>query len=179
MKKRIALIALIAVLVLVLSFTLVACNGSLEEQIRDLQNKVNGYEADFAEKTITVYIGDKTFEVTTRQAFLSDVFEEMKDSGKISAYVINNGMITQIDDLQQDAASYKYYSVWHNVNEFAFKSAYSGYMPGRGETVTEGTPPYDTTFVCTHVDETLLYYSNVGVKLLPVVDGAAYAVFVD
>ncbi len=49
-KKRIALCALMLALVAVLSFTLVACNGSLEQQIRDLQDKVNGFEQDFAEK---------------------------------------------------------------------------------------------------------------------------------
>jgi len=48
LKKRIALCALMLALVAVLSFTLVACNGSLEQQIRDLQDKVNGFEQDFA-----------------------------------------------------------------------------------------------------------------------------------
>ncbi len=182
MKKRIVLIALIAILVLSIGVALVACDP-LESQIRDLQNKVNGYEADFTEKTVTVYIGEENFEVTTRKAFFHDILKDMKKQGLISAYDFSGGdlspMITQIDDLMQNAAEYKYYSVWHSIDEFSLKAVYSGYMPGRGTTKVEGTEPYQTTFVVTEYEGNTLYYSNVGVGLLPVVDGAVYAVLVD
>lgn len=182
MKKRIVLIALIAILVLSIGVALVACDP-LESQIRDLQNKVNGYEADFTEKTVTVYIGEENFEVTTRKAFFHDILKDMKKQGLISAYDFSGGdlspMITQIDDLMQNAAEYKYYSVWHSIDEFSLKTVYSGYMPGRGTTKEEGTAPYQTTFVVTEYEGNMLYYSNVGVGLLPVVDGAVYAVLVD
>ena len=182
-KKRIALCALMLALVAVLSFTLVACNGSLEQQIRDLQDKVNGFEQDFAEKSITVYIGEKEFAVTTRKSFLHDVLKDLKAGGKISAYAYSGGELspffTRIDDLEQDTANYKYYTVWHTVDEFSLKSVYAGFMAGRGEKLTEGEDEYATVFVATSYKQRTMFYSNVGVGLLPVVDGAAYAVLVD
>ncbi|MCM1306316.1 MAG: hypothetical protein NC037_04940 [Bacteroides sp.] len=183
-KKRVLLIALIAVLVTVMAFMLVACNGSLQEQIRDLQNKVNGYEADFSEKSIVVYIGEDKFEITTRKAFLHDVFKEMKASGKISAYTYNGGdaspYCTQIGNLPADGTDYKYYSVWHSVDEYAFKSVYNEYMPSRAvqKVENEGTD-WEVTFAVTTYEETLLFYSNVGVGYIPVVEGATYAILVD
>lgn len=182
MKKRIVLIALIAILVLLIGVALAACDP-LESQIRDLQNKVNGYEEDFTEKTVTVYIGEEDFEVTTRKAFFHDILKDMKKQGLISAYDFSGGelspFVTQIGDLMQNVAENKYYSVWHSIDEFSLKTVYSGYMPGRGATKTEGTEPYQTTFVVTEYEGKTLYYSNVGVGLLPVVDGAVYAVLID
>jgi len=183
MKKRIALIVLALVLVTALGFTLVACNNSLEAQIRDLQNKVNGYEQDFAEKTVTVYIGESKFELTTRKSFLHDVLKDMKKDGQLSAYEYSGGelspFMTQVGDLEEDSANRKYYSVWHSIDEYSLKSVYNGYMPGRGEQKIEGEGDYATAFVATTYKGTTLYYSNVGVGLLPVVDGATYAVLVD
>lgn len=182
MKKKIVLIALIAVLVLSLGLSLAACTP-LESKMRDLQNKVNGYEADFTEKTVVVYIGEDDFTVTTRKAFLHDILKDMKKDGLINAYDFSGGelspYIMQVGDLQQDFAEGKYYSVWHSVDEFSLKSVYSGYMPGRGTQKVEGEAPYQTTFVVTTVGEKTLYYSNVGVGLLPVVDGATYAILID
>ena len=173
------LIALIAVLVTVLAFTLVACNMPLEKKIRDLQNKVNGYEADFSEKSIVVYIGDEKFDITTRKAFLHDVLKDMKASSKISAYEYSGGdvspFITQVGDLQQDFENYKYYSVWHSLGESGLKSVYNNYAPSRGEQKDE----WGTKYVVTTYNDVLLYYSSVGVGYIPVIEGATYAILID
>lgn len=166
-KKRIMLIVLVAVMLAAFALALVACNG---------------YE-DSSEKTVVIYIGDKEFELTTRNAFLHSALKELKAKGEISKYEYSgegiSAFLTQIDDLMQNADEYKYYSVWHSVDEFSLKSVYSGYAPTRGEQRTEGEAPYQTTFVATTYKNKTLYYSNVGVGLLPLVDGATYAILVD
>lgn len=178
-KKRLALIAVIAVLVISLAFTLVACNGSLEEQLRDLQNKVNGYETDFSEKSVVVYVGEDRLEITTRKPFLHDVLKELKVTSKISVYEYSGGevspFITQVGDLHQDLASNKYYSVWHTLSESGLKSVFSEYAPSRGEQKDE----WGTQYVVTTYNEILLYYSSVGVGYIPVIDGATYAILID
>ena len=182
MKKKLILIALVLVLAISLGLSLVACNP-LEQKIHDLQNQVNGFEQDFAEKSVTVYVGEEKFDIVTRKAFLHDALKDLKNGGKISAYEYSGGelspYISQVGDIMQDFAGGKYYSVWHNVNEFSLKGVYSGFKPGRGELKTEGEAPYQTTFVVTAFKGTELFYSNVGVGLLPLVDGAVYAVLLD
>ena len=181
--KKILLAALVILIVATIGVTLVACNSSLEEQLRDLQNRVNGFEQDFAEKSITVYVGEKEFSVKTRKSFLHDVLRDLKNEGKISQYTYTGGdlspFVTQIDDLQQDFDNFKYYSVWHSLDIFSLKQVYSGFMPGRGVQKTEGEGEYATTFVATQYRGKLLYYSNVGVGPLPIADGAAYAILID
>ena len=174
-------------LVVVLAvFCLTACNNtSLEEQIRDLQNQINGFEADFSEKDVTVYIGDEKFEIVTRKAFLHDVFKDMKSQGLLSAYEYSGGdlspFVTQFGDLQQNYAEHKYYTVWHSVDLYSLKGVYSekNGMPGRGTTKVEGEGEWATTYVVTEYKDVELFYSNVGVGLLPVVDGGVYAILID
>lgn len=139
---------------------------------------------DNSQKNITVYIGDKTFEVTTNAAYLHDVFVELKNDDKITQYVFSGDLttgvfLTQIDDLAQDAASGKYYSVWHDVDEFALKSVYqeqfAEYNPHRSEVTTED----GTKFITTNYKGIKLYYSGVGVSKIPLKNGGHYAVLVD
>lgn len=172
-------IVLSAALAVALVLTLTACNGSLEEQLRDLQNKVSGYEADFSEKSVTVYIGEEEFQITTRKAFLHDVLKEMKATSRIPVYEYSGGEVSpfvmQIGDLRQDIAGNKYYSFWHSLGESGLKCVYNGYAPSRGETREE----WGTEYVVTTYKGTMLYYSSVGVGYIPVSDGATYAVLVD
>ena len=72
MTKRRSRILISAILCVILALCLVAftaCDKSLQDRIRDLQAQVNGYEADFSEKTVTVYIGEaKTIATSSRRA---------------------------------------------------------------------------------------------------------------
>lgn len=182
-KQKILRVILIALLVATLCFALVACDGSLKSQIDELQKKVNGYEADFAEKTVTVYIGDgedNAYSVKTRQAFLLDLLKEMKKNGVIDVLEIDETTTPYVKSIGSLAPSGgEYCSLWHSVNEFAFKSVYSGFLPGHGQQIVEGEGQWATTFVGTKIGEKTLYYSNVGVALLPVQDGACYAIYLD
>ncbi len=183
-RFKIVSLILVALIALALVVTLAACDRSLEDRIKELEAQVNGYEASYEEKAVTIYVGEENkFTLVTRSAFLHDALKELKQKGLISEYAYQgegiSAYVTKIGGLDQDAASGKYYSVWHSVDEFSLKSVYSGYMPTRGEQRAEGKEPYQTVFVATHHDGKLLYYSNVGVGLLPLVDGATYAIFVD
>ena len=187
MTKRAKFIVAL-VLVLTLALMLTACNGGLQDEIdklkqeiEDLQQQVGGYEADFEEKNIVIYIGEKRFDVTTRKAYLHDAIKDLLKEQKISKYEYGadelNPYISAIDELQQDTANYKYYSVWHNVDVFALKSAPSEWgNPGRA---TIEADDFGSQYVVTTVDGTKLYYSSTGVGTLPLVDGCTYAVLVD
>lgn len=188
MKRRAKTIVAVVLIVLSLAILLTACDGGLKaeidklrQEITDLQQQVGGYEADFEEKDVVIYIGEKRFEVTTRKAYLHDAIKDLLKEGKISKYVYGtdelNPYITAIDDLQQDTANYKYYSVWHNVDVFALKSAPSEWgNPGRA---TIETDDFGSQYVVTTVGGTKLYYSSTGVGTLPLVDGCTYAILVD
>lgn len=185
-RKRVTIIVATVLVVVLAVFCLAACNNtSLEEQIRDLQNQVNGFESDFSEKDVTVYIGDEKFEIVTRKTFLHDVLKDMYSQDLISAYEYSGGnlspFVTQVGDLQQNFAEYKYYTVWHSIDVFSLKGVYSNDygMPGRGVQKVEGEEPYQTVFVVTEYKGTVLFYSNVGVGLLPIVDGGVYAILID
>lgn len=186
MTKRRSRILISAILCVILALCLVAftaCDKSLQDRIRDLQAQVNGYEADFSEKTVTVYIGEgenNCHVVKTRKAFLHDLLKDMKSDGEISQYEYQgdgiDAFLTAIDGLQQDVANHKYYSVWHSVDSYSLKSIYSSYAPSRTQPLDDG---FGTTFATTNYNDILLYYSNVGVGLLPLVDGGIYAIFVN
>ena len=188
MKKRVISIVAIILIVVAFAVVLTACNGGLKEEIEKLKEEVNnlqqqvgGYEADFKEKNVTIYIGEEKFEVITRKAYLHDAIKDLVKEGKISQYVYGtdelNPFITAIDDLQQDTANYKYYSVWHNVDVFALKGLDSSWgNPGRATVEDDG---FGNMFVVTTCHETKLYYSATGVGTLPLVDGCTYAILVD
>lgn len=186
-KKGSKIFAAVVILALVFSIalvTLTACDSDLQDRIKELEAQVGGYEADFSEKTITLYIGDDNeMSVTTRKAFLHDVLKDLKKDGTLTQYEFSGGelspFVTKVGELKQDEANGKYYGVWHDVDEFSLKSVYSGYMPGRGKQKKEGSEQYPTVFVATELDGHTLYYSNVGVGLLPIVDGKTYAILVD
>lgn len=184
-----AKITAILVVVLVLSLVVfTACDGSLrdeidklKQEIDNLQQQVGGYEADFEEKQVVVYIGEKRFDVTTRKAYLHDVIKDLFEEGKISAYEYGNDdlnpFISAIDVLEQNYAESKYYSVWHNVDNFSLKGLDSSW--GNPSRATIETDDYGTVYVVTILDGVKLNYSAVGVGILPLVDGCTYAILVD
>lgn len=133
------------------------------------------------EKHITVYVGEKTFDVITTETNLHGVLSQLYDEGKLTAYVTSDSgfgaYITQIDGLVQGSG--KYYTVWHSLDRFELKSvyqaAYADSNPSRAATKNEG----GTLFVVTEYGDNTLYYSGVGISKLPIIDGGVYAVLVD
>jgi membrane protein implicated in regulation of membrane protease activity len=184
-----AKITAILVVVLVLSLVVfTACDGSLrdeidklKQEIDNLQQQVGGYEADFEEKQVVIYIGEKRFDVTTRKAYLHDVIKDLFEEGKICAYEYGNDdlnpFISAIDVIEQNYAEGKYYSVWHNVDNFSLKGLDSSW--GNPSRATIEADEYGNRFVVTQIDGVTLNYSAVGVGILPLVDGCTYAIMVD
>lgn len=165
-SKKIALVALILIILAVLCFTFVACDSGNDD----------------SEKSITVYIGDgenNSYSVTTNQAYLMDVLKEMKNNGIIdvletedSAY---GAFIKSIGSLNPGAN--EFCSVWHSLDKFELKSVYADYYASyeHGQKIEEE----GTVFFGTKIGNKTLYLSTVGVSSLPVKDGACYAIFVD
>ena len=188
LKRTAILIVALVLIVVCCALLFTACDNGLQaeidklkDQINDLQQQVGGYEADFEEKSVVLYIGEDKFEITTRKAYLHEAIKDLLKEGKISCYEYGtdelNPYITAVDDLQQDTANYKYYSVWHNVDVFALKQAPSEWgNPGRAEIETDD---FGSQYVVTTVDGTKLYYSSTGVGTLPLIDGCTYAILVD
>ena len=177
MKDRIAKFAALAALVTVLCVLVAALTGC---ELRDLENKLSGIEADSSLKTVEILIGDESFEVTTRKAFLHDALKLLKEEGKISTYTYSGGeinaYITAVGELKQDFAAGKYYSVWHNVDNSSLWAPYSDdFKPSRGYSKAGDFG----TYTATKAGGVELYYSNVGVGILPLFDGCTYAIFVD
>lgn len=178
-KSKVLVAVLLVVVLSLCAICFAACNdNSLEQQLADLQAKINGYEADFSEKSVTVYIGEDCFEVKTRQPFLHSLLKELKKDGKISVYNYSGGeispFITQIDELQQESENGKYYSVWHNVDS-QLCSVVSDWQPSR----VIAKDIYGTSYATTIYNDIELYYSNVGVGYIPVVNDCVYAILVD
>ena len=188
MKRTATLIVALVLIVVCCTLLFTACDNGLQaeidklkDQINNLQQQVGGYEADFEEKSIVLYIGEDKFEITTRKAYLHEAIKDLLKEGKISCYEYGtdelNPFITAIDDLQQDLANYKYYSVWHNVDVFALKGLDSSWgNPGRATIEDDG---YGTKYVVTNYCGVKLHYSSMGVGTLPLVDGCTYAILVD
>ena len=171
-----------------LAVVFTACDSSLQneidrlkQEINDLQQQVGGYEADFEEKQVVIYIGEKRFDVTTRKAYLHDAIKDLFEEGKICAYEYGNDdlnpFVSAIDVLKQSLEENKYYSVWHNVDNFSLKGLDSSW--GNPARATVETDQYGTSYVVTVVDGVKLNYSAVGVGILPLVDGCTYAILVD
>lgn len=164
-RKRVAFILATVLVVALAAFCFVACG-----------------DTNVGEKSVTLYIGDKTIEVVTEQTNLHGLLKELYAQERISAYVYSgddsSAYASQIDELVQGANG-AYISVWHNVDKFALKSVYqeafAEYNPSRSEVSDEGR----TKFITTSVSGVRLYYSAVGNSGLPVVDGAVYAIFID
>ncbi|MDE5601931.1 MAG: hypothetical protein K2J16_05480 [Clostridia bacterium] len=164
-RKKLVFAVAIALIAVLCTLCFVACNV----------NENTG------EKHITVYVGEKTFEVTTTESNLHGVLTQLYNDGKLTAYVTNDSgfgaYITQIDELVQSDG--KYYSVWHSLDRFELKNvyqeAYADFNPSRATTKNED----GTVFVVTVYGENTLYYSGVGISMLPIIEGGVYAVFVD
>ncbi|MDE6302204.1 MAG: hypothetical protein K2M36_01265 [Clostridia bacterium] len=151
-------------------FCFVACNPTQTQE---------------GEKNITVYIGDKTFEVTTEQLYLHGVLLEMLEDEKISAYVYTDGAygvsFSQVDEISQDPTwtTPPFLSLWHNVDEFTLKSVYNEQWASSNPSRSEATVEDGTKFVTTTYKGVLLYYSGTGIGSVPVIDGGVYAILVD
>ncbi len=180
-RKTIYFVIIAMVLVLVSGVALSACNSSLQDEINKLQQKVDGYEADFEEKSVVIFIGEKRFDLTTRKAYLHQAIKDLYEEGKISVYEYGdddlNPYVTAIDNLVQNFENNKYYSVWHNVEVFSLKGLNSSWgNPGRAVVEDDG---YGNMFVVTNYAGHKLYYSAVGMGILSLIDGGVYAVLVD
>lgn len=188
MKKSVVIAVLLVSVLVISAFIFTACDSSLrdeidklKQEIDDLQQQVGGYEADFEEKTVTLYIGEKVFNITTRKAYLHDLLKDLFERGEISAYDYGaddlNPFVSAIDTLVQDTANGKYYSVWHNVEVYALKAVSSSWgNPSRATIEDDG---FGTLHVVTEYCGVKLYYSSTGIGVLPLVDGCTYAVLVD
>lgn len=158
-NRRIILTVLLLVAVILLSAVLSACDYSeLKKKVSELENKLSGYEGSSEEKTITLTVGESVFEFTTRVNNLHDALIEMKEKEIISAYVFDGSgfgvYVTEIGGLKADAAEFSYIAVFHDIDDAALKDFYNP------DPLDQGGKTY--------------FYSNVGVALLPVVDGASY-----
>lgn len=167
-KKLLVIVAAVLVAVLA-AFCFAACNPTQTQE---------------GEKNITVYIGDKKFEVTTEQLYLHGVLLEMLEDGKISAYVYTDGAyvsFSRVDEISQDPTwtTPPFLTLWHNVDEFTLKSVYNEQWVSSNPSRSEVTVEDGTKFITTTHNGVLLYYSGTGIGSVPVIDGAVYAVFVD
>lgn len=137
--------------------------------------------ADRSEKNITVYVGEKVFEVTTDEAYLDGVLDKLFKEQKLSKYKVGSSalgkFIIEIDELTLRDG--QYFSVWHSVDRFELKSVYNAQWassnPSRATTKTED----GAVFTVTEYMGKTLYYSGVGISSLPLVNGGVYAVLVD
>lgn len=161
-KKALLLVLALVLLVCVTAVLLVACDGSLQDQIKDLQDKVTGLEQTSTEKTVSILIGDKSYEVTTRMGNLFDVLNEMKSKGTISVFdYTGSGLdayITAVDTLVGSDAERTFVAVYHDIDNYSLKG--TDWQTGEIATVTVGEKTY--------------FFSNVGSAILPLVDGASY-----
>ena len=142
---------------------------------------VNDLKLNSLELADLVVLCEDKFEIATRKAYLHEAIKDLLKEGKITCYEYGtdelNPYITAIDDLEQDLANYKYYSVWHNVDVFALKGLDSSWgNPGRATIEDDG---YGTKYVVTTYGGVKLYYSSMGVGTLPLIDGCTYAILVD
>ncbi len=165
LRKKLTLLIAVLFSALICAFGLAACN-----------------QPDTGEKNVTVYIGDKTLEVTTEQAYLHGLLKELYADGRISAYVYsgdeNSAFASQVDAVVQGVNG-PYISVWHSLDEFALKSVYNSqfaeYNPSRSEVIEED----GTRFIAYTHNGVTLYLSGAGLSQLPLRDGGVYAVFLD
>lgn len=161
-KKALVLSVVAALLVCVVALSLVACNGSLQERIKDLQDKVTGLEQTSTEKTVNILIGDKPYEITTRMGNLFDVLGEMKSKGTISVFdYTGSGLdayIKAVDTLVGSDADRTFIAIYHDIDNYSLKG--TDYQTGEIATTVANGKTY--------------FFSNVGCAILPLVDGASY-----
>ena len=178
MTKRAKIVVAILLVVLALAVVMTSCN--IKDAIKDLQGQVGGYEPNDNEKSVTIFIGEDKFEVTTNQRYLHGALLELLSENKISTYDYASSdfgaYINQIEDLEQDFQNGKYYSIWHNVDVFALKSISTEYNPGRATAEDDGE---GNVFAVTNYENVKMFYSAVGVDALPLIDGCTYAILVD
>ena len=175
-KRAKSIIALLIVLLLAVMLT--ACG--LKDAIDGLQQQAGGYEPNDKEKHVTIFVGDDKFELTTKERYLHGALQELLSENKISRYEFTSGdfgaYLNAIHNLEQDVANGKYYSIWHNLDVFALKSISSEWNPNRATGEDDGQ---GNIFAVTTHNNIKLYYSAVGVDVLPLIDGCTYAILVD
>jgi len=138
---------------------------------------ING---DGSVKNITVYVGEKSFGISTTETNLHGVLSQLYKEDKITAYETSDSgygaFITRIDVLVQ--SNRDFYTVWHNLDKLEYKCVYNEdtaqWNPARSESRAEEAG----VFVVTTYNNTLLYYSGVVISSLPIADGGVYAVLV-
>jgi hypothetical protein len=112
-------------------------------------------------KAVTVYLGEEALSVETRQDKINGLLKELLEAQKISAYKTDGfgyGIyVTQIGALVGDSAAGTYIAFYHDINDYALQDYAEDYSA-----ITE------------EIGGKTVFYSGVGVALLPVVDGASY-----
>ncbi|MBQ9276799.1 MAG: hypothetical protein IJ226_04310 [Clostridia bacterium] len=162
MTKRsisvVKILAIVAILVLAMSMVFVGC-----DKLKDAGKP----EAEVGVKTITILIGTQeeytTLEVNTSEEYMASLLLTLQEENKISNYTYtgsttnNDVFISTINDIPGNVSN-SYVAVYHTINEVELAAPGGN---GYDDPVTVGTKT--------------LYYSNVGVGLLPIRDGAIYA----
>lgn len=75
--KRAAAFLLVALVVCVLAVALVACDSSLKDRVKELENEVNGIKEEYGIKDVTIYIGDEEITSTTNGVYVMDTLKEL------------------------------------------------------------------------------------------------------
>lgn len=149
MKKQRILAIILALVMVMTSVLLVACTNEKGELC-----------------SITVIIGEKTYQVKTETRTLHEALQEMLANKVISVYEFSGTQfspyVTKLDTIADTySVDQKFITVFHNIDDLSLKMLSSTtYQPFTK--VVNGE-----TFYC----------SAVGVALLPVVDGASYYLF--
>lgn len=158
--KRAAAFLLVALVVCVLAVALVACDSSLKDRVKELENEVNGIKEEYGIKDVTIYIGDEEITSTTNGVYVMDTLKELFGKKKIANLKYTEGeygaMISELGTLV--AGSNSYIAFYHTVDNESLK----GTDWKTGETITKNA--FGKTF----------YYANLGVSSFPVYDGASY-----
>lgn len=146
--KRRILLALLALLLALSSFIFAGCGQTQEQELCK----------------VTVVLGDKSYEAETRVRTVHELLQEMKANGVIEAYEFSGTRftpyVTKIDTVVgKFEVDGKYIAVFHDIDEMSLK-----YYGLAGYVTKE------------HMGREF-FYSNIGVALLPVVDGASYWFF--
>ncbi|MEG1663428.1 MAG: hypothetical protein RR338_05520 [Clostridia bacterium] len=164
--KRLALIAIVAVLVICSLATLVACSGnSLQQKLNDMSDKLAGFEENEAVKNVTIFVGSSGIAFQTKQNKLTATLTEMVEQSKISTFNFNGGefgaYLTGINGVT--AGANEYFAIYHTIDDVTLK----GTDFSTGEILKKYAFGKD------------FFYSNVGISQLPIVDGASYLIVLE
>ncbi|MDR3215901.1 MAG: hypothetical protein LBT55_00610 [Clostridiaceae bacterium] len=112
--------------------------------------------------SVTVIIGEKTLEVETNADKVIDLLTDLKNEGKISAFVYSGSKygayVTELDALKEDALGGVYIAVYHNIDDIGLHDF----------------DAVDYSVITKEINGNTYFFSGVGISLLPVEEGAVY-----